>query len=191
MGEAAPREIVCGATNFAVGDRVPVALPGAVLPGGFEIGSRKTYGRLSDGMICSEARARHRPSLARHPGAARRTPRSAPTWSSCSDLRDDVIELEITPDRGYALSIRGVAREAATAFDVPFRDPADVDAARADDRSVATRPRSPTRRRATASCCARSAGSTPSAESPLWMRRTARPAPACARSRWPSTSPTT
>ncbi|MGD0068048.1 MAG: phenylalanine--tRNA ligase subunit beta, partial [Streptosporangiaceae bacterium] len=45
--------VICGAVNFAVGDRVPLARPGAVLPGGFEIGARRTYGHLSEGMICS------------------------------------------------------------------------------------------------------------------------------------------
>ena len=45
--------VICGAVNFAVGDRVALALPGAVLPGGFEIGARKTYGHISEGMICS------------------------------------------------------------------------------------------------------------------------------------------
>ena len=48
------RGIICGARNFVEGDLVVVALPGAVLPGGFEIASRETYGHVSDGMICSE-----------------------------------------------------------------------------------------------------------------------------------------
>src|SRR3954462_11756285 len=52
-GEAEPRGVVCGARNFSVGDHVVVAVPGAVLPGGFEISARKTYGHISDGMICS------------------------------------------------------------------------------------------------------------------------------------------
>ncbi len=53
VGEAEPRGVVCGAANFAAGDLVVVCLPGAVLPGGFEIKARKTYGHVSDGMICS------------------------------------------------------------------------------------------------------------------------------------------
>src|SRR3954470_373107 len=52
-GSGEPRGIVCGARNFSVGDHVAVAIPGAVLPGGFEISARKTYGHVSDGMICS------------------------------------------------------------------------------------------------------------------------------------------
>ncbi|MEU0485628.1 phenylalanine--tRNA ligase subunit beta [Streptosporangium sp. NPDC006013] len=167
VGEAAPREIVCGATNFEAGDRVPVALPGAVLPGGFEIASRKTYGRLSDGMICSEAElgvAESSPGILVLPGE---TPIGADVVELLG-LRDDVIELEITPDIGYALSIRGVAREAAAAFDSAFIDPADVSP------PVASGPAYPASI-ADPSACDRFVlreihGFDPSASSPLWMR---------------------
>ena len=64
--------VICGAVNFAVGDRVALALPGAVLPGGFEIGARKTYGHISEGMICSVSELSHRRRSLRHPRAARR-----------------------------------------------------------------------------------------------------------------------
>jgi phenylalanyl-tRNA synthetase beta chain len=80
---AEQREVVCGATNFAPGDRVPFALPGALLPGGFAIATRQTYGHTSDGMICSEAElglAAESPGILVLPP----THRSAPTSSSCS-----------------------------------------------------------------------------------------------------------
>ena len=137
VGEDEPRGIVCGAHNFAVGDRVVVALPGAVLPGGFAISARRTYGHTSDGMICS---VRELGVGEEHDGilvlrdADLVDLRGAPTsldHAPGADARpllgipDSVLDIAVTPDRGYCLSVRGVAREAATAFDVEYRDPAD------------------------------------------------------------------
>lgn len=118
------RGIICGARNFALDDVVVVALPGAVLPGGFAIGSRKTYGRISDGMICSE-RELGVPD-GDHEGIivlAGDTPVGLDARGVLG-LDEEVLDIAVTPDRGYALSIRGVAREVATAFGVPFVDPA-------------------------------------------------------------------
>jgi phenylalanyl-tRNA synthetase beta chain len=126
VGEAEPRDIVCGATNFAVGDLVAVALPGTTLPGDFTIAKRKTYGRTSDGMICSASELNlgsdHAGILVLPPGTA------APGDSAAEvlGLDDVVFDLAITPDRGYCLSIRGMAREVACAYDLDFVDPADV-----------------------------------------------------------------
>lgn len=117
------RGVICGARNFATGDLVVVALPGTVLPGGFEIASRPTYGKVSDGMICSERELalgdNHDgimvlPADAGEPGddAAR-----------LIGVGDEVLDIAITPDRGYALSIRGIAREMAIAYGLPFDDP--------------------------------------------------------------------
>lgn len=122
---AGPRGIVCGATNFEVGDKVPVALPGSVLPGDFVITARSTYGRVSDGMICS---ARELGLGDDHTGIMVLPP-DAPLGADIVDyfgMADEVLDIAVTPDRGYCLSVRGVAREAATAFGVPFRDPADI-----------------------------------------------------------------
>ncbi len=116
------RGVICGAHNFAVGDRVPVALPGAVLPGGFAITARKTYGHVSDGMICS---ARELGLGEDHDGILVLPP-SAPLGADVTellDLADEILDIAVTPDRGYALSVRGIAREAATAFGLPFTDP--------------------------------------------------------------------
>jgi phenylalanyl-tRNA synthetase beta chain len=126
VGEDEPRGIVCGAANFAVGDRVAVSLPGAVLPGGFAIARRKTYGHWSDGMICSARELGlgddHEGILVLDPAAS-----IGADASTLLDLDDEVLDIAVTPDRGYQLSIRGVAREAAAALGIPFADPAAVD----------------------------------------------------------------
>jgi len=117
--------VICGATNFAVGDRVALALPGAVLPGGFEISARKTYGHISEGMICSASELAIGDD---HTGIIV-LPADAPLgedFVSYANLRDEVFEIAVTPDRGYAVSVRGIARELASAFGVPFTDPAET-----------------------------------------------------------------
>ncbi len=122
VGEAEPRGIVCGAHNFAESDLVVVALPGAVLPGGFAIGARKTYGHVSDGMICS---VRELGIGDEHMGILVLAPDAGKPGDDALDvlgLRESVLDIAITPDRGYCLSVRGLAREAAAAFAAPFRD---------------------------------------------------------------------
>ena len=115
--------VICGATNFAVGDRVALALPGAMLPGGFEIGARKTYGHISEGMICSASELAigddHTGIIVLPPDA----PLGA-DFVAYAHLRDEVLEIAVTPDRGYAVSVRGLARELASAYGVAFTDPA-------------------------------------------------------------------
>src|SRR5690349_10011389 len=123
-GTGEPQGIVCGAHNFAPGDLVVTVLPGAVLPGGFEISARKTYGHLSAGMICS---ARELGLGDDHSGIIVLPAGAGDPGDDAFDvlhLREEVIEFEINPDRAYALSLRGVAREAALAYDAPYADPA-------------------------------------------------------------------
>lgn len=126
VGEAEPRGVVCGARNFAVGDTVVVALPGAVLPGGFEIATRKTYDRISDGMICSVRELGlgedHAGILVLGGEGADVPPPGTPA-GPITGLDDVVIELAVTPDRGYCLSMRGIAREMGTGLGAPWRDP--------------------------------------------------------------------
>jgi phenylalanyl-tRNA synthetase beta chain len=122
----APRGIVCGAHNFDVGDRVVVALPGAVLPGPFPIASRKTYGHVSDGMICS---ARELGLGEDHDGiiVLATLGIDAPVGTDARELLglgDEVLEINVTPDRGYCFSMRGVAREYGHSTGARFTDPA-------------------------------------------------------------------
>lgn len=118
------RGIVCGASNFAEGDLVVVALPGAVLPGDFTIAARTTYGHVSDGMICSERELglgdEHGGILVLASGAVGADAREA------TGVGEEILDIAVTPDRGYALSIRGVAREVATTYNVGFVDPGEA-----------------------------------------------------------------
>jgi phenylalanyl-tRNA synthetase beta chain len=117
------REIVCGAWNFEEGAVVPVALPGAVLAGGFEIGRRKIRGVVSDGMICSETEL----GLGEDAAGIMVLDAAGDPGSDFGEglpYPDTVYDLEITPNRPDCMSVAGVARDLAAFFEVPFREPA-------------------------------------------------------------------
>ena len=170
VGNADPQNIVCGATNFAEGDLVVVILPGGVLPGGFAISARKTYGHVSEGMICSE---RELGMGDGHDGilVLPESSGAVPGQDAVEllQLRDDVLDIAVTPDRGYTASIRGVAREAATAFGVPFHDPAATLPAEETADAYPASVEDPT-------ACSRYVlrevrGLDPAAPSPIWLMR--------------------
>lgn len=119
--------IVCGAHNFEVGDKVVVTLPGAVLPGDFRIAARKTYGHVSAGMIAS---VRELGIGEDHDGILVLStlgldPEIGTDALELLGLKDSAAEINVTPDRGYAFSMRGVAREYSHATGTPFVDPAE------------------------------------------------------------------
>ena len=128
VGAGEPQQIVCGARNFAEGDLVVVALPGTVLPGGFEIGKRETYGRPSEGMIASASElgigSDHSGIIVLARGTAEPGDPAGPVLAAGAGDSDTVFELNVTPDRGYCLSARGLARELACGFELDFTDPA-------------------------------------------------------------------
>lgn len=116
--------IICGARNFAEGDLVVIALPGTVLPGGFAIGERKTYGKMSCGMICSVAElglTDKSDGILTLPADAGQPGEDAREYLGLDDV---IFDVNITPDRGYALSARGLSREIASAFNLKYVDPA-------------------------------------------------------------------
>lgn len=169
VGPEQVNNIICGATNFVEGDSVVVALPGAVLPGGFTISARKTYGRTSEGMICAADELGigddHSGILVLPTGTAQ----PGDDALELLGLTDTVIELAPTPDRGYAFSVRGLAREIACALDVPFGDPGVVEIPEAEgevwpvhieDRTGCSR-----------FVARRVTGVDPTVPTPWWMRR--------------------
>src|SRR5690349_23055906 len=116
-----PLEIVCGATNIAPGQRVPVALPGAVLPGDRRIERTEKMGVTSNGMLCSGDEL----NLTGDADGILILPRDTPIGVPLVDLYGDVVlDVDVKPNRGDALSLIGLAREVAavTGAEVRFPD---------------------------------------------------------------------
>jgi phenylalanyl-tRNA synthetase beta chain len=107
-----PLSIVCGATNIAPGQRIPVALPGAVLPGNRRIERAEKMGVVSNGMLCSGDELR----LTSDGDGILILPSDTPLGAPLVDLFGDVVlDVDVKPNRGDALSILGLAREVAAA----------------------------------------------------------------------------
>jgi phenylalanyl-tRNA synthetase beta chain len=171
-GESETRFVICGATNFSVGDLVVAALPGAVLPGGFAISQRETYGKISNGMICSSRELginQEHDGILVLPGTSGAVGEDAVSLLEISDV---VFEIAINPDRGYAMSMRGISREAAAALGVTYTDPAalvDVKSLEKEDASLSVMIDDPN---AASVIYLRSLEDfDPARTSPLWMKR--------------------
>ncbi|SCF70302.1 phenylalanine--tRNA ligase subunit beta [Streptomyces sp. Ncost-T10-10d] len=168
-GTGEPQEIVCGARNFSVGDKVVVVLPGAVLPGDFAIAARKTYGKTSHGMICSGDELGMGDDGS---GGIIVLPPEHEVGIDAIELLelvDEVLDIAVTPDRGYCLSMRGVARETAIAYGLPLRDPALLDVPAPNSYGYVVKVADPIGcDRFTARTVV---GLEPEARSPIWLQR--------------------
>lgn len=166
VGGTELQQIVCGAPNAAAGLLVPAALPGAELPGGIKIKRAKLRGVESAGMLCSASElglAEKSAGLMPLPGDA--VPGTAVT--ELLNLDDHILELELTPNRGDCLSLRGLARECGAVFGVPVRSPDAKPVAVTSERSWGVSIAEP-------ASCSRYAGRVvegidPAATTPLWM----------------------
>lgn len=172
VGTGEPYQIICGAWNFDAGAVVPVALPGAVLPGGFEIGTRAIRGVESNGMICSEQEL----GLGEDHDGIMVLADDTPIGGDFADqleLPDVVFELEVTNNRPDVMSMVGVARELAAWFGADYREPA-IDLA-----TVPGEPRTAITISAPDGCnrfTAREITGMHLGKSPLWMRERLRKA---------------
>ncbi len=159
--------IVCGAPNAASGMRVPTALIGASLPGGFKIKKAKLRGVQSFGMLCSASEL----GLAESSDGIMPLPADAPVgqdFRAYLDLDDQAIELDLTPDRGDCLGMAGIAREVAVINRRPLTAPEINPVAPAIDDRFEVRLDAP-------EACPRYAcriirGIDPAAQTPMWMR---------------------
>jgi len=127
VGDGEPLAIVCGATNIAAGQRVPVALPGAVLPGGRRIERTEKMGATSNGMLCSGDEL----NLTGDADGILILPPDAPVGMPLGELYGDaVLDVDVKPNRGDALSLIGLAREVAaiagTTITWPDADPVET-----------------------------------------------------------------
>ncbi|OKH98334.1 phenylalanine--tRNA ligase subunit beta [Streptomyces sp. CB02923] len=168
-GSGEPQEIVCGARNFAVGDKVVVVLPGATLPGDFKIAARKTYGKVSHGMICSGDELGMGDDGT--DGIIVLPPEYEPGTDAIELLQlvDEVLDIAVTANRGDCLSLRGIAREAAIAYGLPLRDPALLDVPPPNSYGYPVKVADPMGcDRFTARTVV---GLDPEARSPIWLRR--------------------
>ena len=120
VGTGEPLEIVCGATNIAAGQRVPVALPGAVLPGDRRIERTEKMGVVSNGMLCSGDELR----LTADADGILILPSDTPLGVPLVDLYGDtVLDVDVKPNRGDVLSLIGLAREVSAVSGAPVRFP--------------------------------------------------------------------
>ncbi len=166
-GQEEQLQIVCGASNVAAGMKVPVALVGAVLPGGFKIKKAKLRGVQSLGMICAESEL----GLAESSEGIMALPADAPIGTDIRDyldLNDGYIEVDLTPDRGDCLSIAGIARDVGVINRSSVTPPAIEPVPAQNDDSFAVTLDAP-------EACPRYAcrimrGINPDAETPLWMK---------------------
>ena len=171
-GEGQTRFVICGATNFVVGDLVVAALPGAVLPGDFKIGARETYGKTSNGMICS---ARELGISDEHAGIMVFAEGEVTVGADAIEalqINDVIFDIAVNPDRGYALSIRGVAREVAGSLNLAYTDP--VNALRSlkfEDTGTGVPAKIADQSTASVFYLRTLSNFDPSAKTPMWMRR--------------------
>jgi phenylalanyl-tRNA synthetase beta chain len=122
VGDGSLHQIICGAWNFDEGAVVPVALPGAVLAGGFEIASRRIRGVESNGMICSEGEL----GLGDDQAGIMVLDPDVPigvAFASVLELPDVVFDIDVTTNRPDVMGMVGVARELAAWFGIPYGRP--------------------------------------------------------------------